>query len=88
MKMKRILAMLLTGVMAAGCLAGCAQSAEETAKAPESTAAEVSETAEESSEAVQETAAAEEAKEKLVINEPVTLSVFTYRQNGETNDAN
>ena len=82
---KRIFAMMLAGIMTAGCLGGCGQSKE--GSSGDNTAAEDKAQAENTSKA-ENARESTSGEKKPDITEPVTIEVYSKRQDGDTNDAN
>ncbi len=82
MKMKNFLAVLLTSVMAVGCLAGCGSSDETAEQKKESGSSQ------ESTSAASTDVAVTEEKESPITTDPITISIFAQMSDAEADVSN
>lgn len=84
---KKMLAAVLAGSMAIGCLAGCGAAEKESAGTAQTEAAKAEGTTAAAAAAEGSSAAAEGEKTGPITTEPITISVLTRRHTNATNDA-
>ena len=84
---RKIWALLLAGIMTAGCLTGCGKSVSTKENVTQSKEASIGEASKAGTETT-EKATQEEAKKEPITTDPITISILTTRHTTATNDAN